>query len=65
MAEINREPHRFEDQEGNEFVIFDKDHTVTDMLNEIIRDVGFDEVEAVLGIMIENAKEAGTYEDNR
>lgn len=48
---VNRVLYRFEDDEGEEFLVIGPRHSITDVLNALIAESGIDEVEQVLALI--------------
>lgn len=55
----------YEDENGDEWLLVSPEASITDILNRLIFESGFDEVETVLDQIIEDAVRQSEYEDNR
>lgn len=62
---VNRELYRFTDDEGEEYFVVGPRHSITDVLNQLVNESGFAELEAVFDSIVQTAKEAGLYDGNR
>lgn len=61
---VNRDLYRFVDDEGEEYFVVGPRHSITDVLNQLIAESGFEEVETVLESIRNEAKEVGLYDGN-
>ena len=62
---INRPLAAFTDVEGEKYLLMTPGHSITDVLNELINENGFQEVEEVLASIIDSAKGRGVYDDHK
>lgn len=60
MDDVKNLPIVFEDLHGREFVVFDEDHSHSDILRYVVLDIGYDDAHMILDIM---EKEEAEFKD--